>query len=159
MVSPRTWRREARILLVVRELTQTCGSAAVEDILALDFLLQHPSALAAFVKLGKEPWPTQSLPTLSEAQSSEETLLRWKRSIATAIVAPVLGRLVGRGLISHTSPDTLIVTDPGLLVGNRVITALSDEGRERLMLTVRDFAADPPAGRERLRRSLIEGIS
>lgn len=135
------------------------GLAAVEDVLALDFLIQHPSVLTMFIKLSDEPWPTQSIPSIAEAQSSEETLLKWKRSIGVSILAPALGRLIGRGLVRYASRRGFMITDVGLKVSDRLGDAVSNEERERLMLTARDFARNATAARERLRRSLIEEIT
>lgn len=154
MATTRTWRREARLLLAVAELAQAGRAAAIEDVLALDFLMQHPSVLTAFAELGDEPWPAWSLPSVAEAQSSEEALLRWKRSAGASLVAPLLGRLVGRGLVTQAARGVLVVTDVGRVVGDRLRGAVSDEERERLALAAGEFAGDPAGARDRLRRSL-----
>src|SRR5262245_58269362 len=98
MRSPREKQREARLLLIVAALAGDDGAQAV-DVFALDFLLQHPSLLALYLRGTRADLSASVAPGVTETESSEEALLRWKRSVGGRTLAPMIGRLIARGLI------------------------------------------------------------
>lgn len=156
MAAPRTWQREARLLLTVAELDHGGHGATVDDVVAVDFLLQHPLALTRFAR-AHDRWPSSVLPTQDEAESTEETFLRWKRSVAQGVVTPLLGSLIGRGLVARTPQQTLRLTDLGEEVRDRLQEFLADEYSERLVRLGSEFSADSRSASRRLDQA-IEGV-
>ena len=141
------------MLLTVGELDGGLG-AGLGDVVAIDFLLQHPFALVQFAELSNTAWPVSALPQMQETESSEETLLRWKRSIAFEVVTPWLGRLIGRGLVTHTATQTFRMTALGSATQHKLGQALVEDHGERLRLLAREFAADSEGARKRLSRAI-----
>ncbi|MGI8730456.1 MAG: hypothetical protein ACR2LK_10785 [Solirubrobacteraceae bacterium] len=159
MPDARVWAREARLLIVVNAGTRTPNHSDVDDVLAADFLLQHPSLLIRFADLlgdGSRFW---LLPSASEADSTEEALLRWKRAVAARVVAPMLGRLIARGLVTHDRLGTLRVTPHGMATAVRAAAQLEPMRLERIERTAAAFRDDPDSVNERLRLVLIEAIT
>jgi hypothetical protein len=113
MWSPREKQREARLLLIVAALAEDDGAQAV-DVFALDFLLQHPSLLVPYLRGAKAHLPPHAVPRSAETESSEETLLRWKRSVGGRTLAPMVGRLIARGLIRRATGGRFSLTPRGV---------------------------------------------
>lgn len=157
MAAPRTWQREARLLLTVAELDHRGLGAAINDVAAVDFLLQHPLALMQFATRDTDQWPSSVLPTQDEADSAEETFLRWKRSVAQRVVAPLVGRLIGRGLVTRTPQQTLVLTDLGEEIQEQLRAFLADDYGERLVRLGAEFSADSRGASLRLDQA-IEGV-
>lgn len=145
------------MLLTVDELDEGLG-ASLDDVVAIDFLLQHPFALVRFAELSSTPWPVSALPQMQETESSEETLLRWKRSIALEVITPWLGRLIGRGLVTQTAARTFQMTALGAATQDKLTQALVEDHRERLQLLAKEFGADSGGARKRLSRA-IDGVA
>ena len=156
MASARTWLREGRLLLIVAEGARPDGSSTVDDLLAVDFLLQHPSMLVGFADLSSQSWRLWSLPSSAETESSEEALLRWKRAVGTSVVAPMLGRLIARGLVSHRPPGEVLLTNRGSIVAQRLSEAFDVTHRDRITLAAVEFRDDSAGAHDRLRAVLEE---
>lgn len=154
MATPRTWQREARLLLTVAELDHAGLGAGIDDVTAVDFLLQHPLALTRFAKRATDQWARSLLPTQDEAESAEEAFLRWKRSVAPRVVAPLVGRLIGRGLVTKTPQQTLILTDLGEKTQQRLRESLADDYSERLVRLGAEFSADSRGASLRLDQAI-----
>jgi hypothetical protein len=149
-------RREARLVVTIHELTADRSSAAIDDVLAIDFLLQHPAALRNFISLDEPPWPSASHPTPAEIDSSEEVFLRWKRSTVFRTLAPLLGRLIGRGLVTRPLPAGLALTRRGTKTSAVLSSALGTDERDRLATAVSMFLHDADAAHDRLRSAINE---
>ena len=158
MATARDWQREARLLLTVGELDYGGLGAGLGDVVAIDFLLQHPFALVRYAELSSTPWPPSALPRTQETESSEETLLRWKRSVAVEVITPWLGRLIGRGLLTQTAARTFRMTALGSVTRDRLDQALVEDFGKRLKLLAKDFSADSERARKRLSRA-IDGVA
>src|SRR4051812_3332859 len=115
MQTARARRREARLLVAVATLGRQNRSRAadLDDLLALDFLLAHPATLLAFIDLDHSSWPEGARPSARETQSTEETFLRWKRSVALEAAGPMLGRLLARRLIAWDRDGGIAPTKMG----------------------------------------------
>jgi hypothetical protein len=156
MPDARAWAREARLLIVLVAGTRDASQSDIEDVLAVDFLLQHPSLLGPFVELADEEWQLGSLPSASEAESSEEALLRWKRVVGARVVAPMLGRIIARGLATHRPNGTLHGTSLGVVMAAEMSGRIDPERVRRAQRTAAIFRHDPFAAHERLRFVLAE---
>jgi hypothetical protein len=131
--------------------TRPDGTSTVNDLLAVDFLLQHPSILAAFADLSSQHWRVWSLPSSSETLSSEEALLRWKRAVGASVVAPMLGRLIARGLITHHPPGDLRLTARGGSVAQQLSEDVDLAQRDRIALAAAEFRDGSDEAHDRLR--------
>jgi hypothetical protein len=151
MASTRAWLREGRLLLIIASGTRPDGTSTIDDLLAVDFLLQHPSMLTAFADLSSQHWQVWSLPLSAEAQSSEEALLRWKRAVGASVVAPMLGRLIARGLIAHRPSGELRLTARGGGVAQRISEDVDLAQRDRITLAAAEFRDDSDEAHDRLR--------
>jgi hypothetical protein len=158
MPDARAWAREARLLIVLNAGTRAPQQSSVDDVLAADFLLQHPSLLVRFADLAEDGPRFWSLPSASEADSAEEALLRWKRAVGARVVAPMLGRLIARGLATH-GRGALHVTAHGVATAAGAAAQLDPRRLERIVRTAETFRDDPSAAHERLRRVLAEAIA
>jgi hypothetical protein len=158
MPDARAWAREARLLIVLNAGTRVPHRSAVDDVLAADFLLQHPSLLVRFADLVEEGWRLRSLPSASEADSTEEALLRWKRAVGSQVVAPMLGRLIARGLATHDRLGALRVTSHGMATAARAAARLEPMRLERIERTAAAFRDDADRAHERLRLVLTEAM-
>lgn len=159
MTTTRAWLREGRLLLIVASGTRPDGASTVDDLLAVDFLLQHPSMLTAFADASSPHWRDWSLPSSSETQSSEETLLRWKRAVGASVVAPMLGRLIARGLIAHRWSGELRLTARGGSVAQRMSEAVGVAQRDRIALAAAEFRDGSDEAHDRLRFILEDRTS
>jgi hypothetical protein len=156
MSRSRIARREARLVLIVQKLTAGHRSVAIDDVLAIDFLLQHPAALRTFIRLDEPPWPSASYPTPAEIDSSEEVFLRWKRSTVSQALAPLVGRLIGRGLVTRPLPASLALTRRGIRTSKILSSALSTDETERLAGAASVFLQNADSAHGRLRSVLDE---
>jgi hypothetical protein len=156
MPDPRAWAREARLLLILNAGTRAPQYSDVDDVLAADFLLQHPSLLVRFAGLADEGGRFWPLPSASEADSSEEALLSWKRAVGTRVVAPILGRLIGRGLVTHRRLGALHMTPQGMRTAAGAAAQLDPMRLDRIERTAGTFRFDPDGAHERLRLVLAE---
>jgi hypothetical protein len=145
--------------MAVATLSQTNGEADLDDLLAFDFLLAHPAVLRAFIDLDGDAWPEAARPAANEVESSEEAFLLWKRSLALEAAAPLLGRLLARGLIVWNGSLALAPTDLGGRLADELLRAFPDSERERADRTAREFAALGSLTHDRLRRSLAEELA
>jgi hypothetical protein len=161
MSRTRAKRREARLLVAVAMLARQNNGRGVEldDLLGLDFLLSHPAALRTFIGLNGSGWPKGALPSDHEAASSEETFLRWKRSVALEAAAPLLGRLLARKLIAWSGDAELVTTDTGSRLAVELTEVIGARERERVDRLALEFVAEGAQAHERLRRSLTEGTN
>ncbi|HEX4345597.1 MAG TPA: hypothetical protein VHZ31_08555 [Solirubrobacteraceae bacterium] len=125
----------------------------VDGVLAVDFLLQHPSVLQRFASFADPPWPSDVLPRVTETDSSEEALLGWKRSVASGVVVPMLRRLLGRGLVQRRGL-TLALTPAGVGTADQLAAAMAPSQRARVELLAGEFRADPGLARKRLTSAL-----
>lgn len=128
----------------------------VDGIMAVDFLLQHPSVLQRFARLSDHGWRPDVMPRVTETDSTEEALLRWKRSVAGGVVVPMLRRLLGRGLVERRG-ITLGVTALGVSTADQLAAEMTSEQRGRVELLAADFRTDPEVARTRLTSALLTG--
>lgn len=152
----RTWAREGRLMVVLASGTREPAVSDVDTVLAVDFLLQHPSVLERFVRYSDHAWTPDALPTVQETESSEEALLGWKRSVASGVVVPMLRRLLGRGLVQRRDL-TLALSPLGVGAADRLAGAMAPEQRGRVELLAAEFRANPELARERLTSALPAG--
>jgi hypothetical protein len=157
MRSDRERWREARLLLIVAALSEGESSAEAVDVFALDFLLQHPSLLRAFLRSSKLELPANVVPSEVEAESSEEALLRWKRSVSARILAPMVGRLIARGLIRRRPRGQFELAIRGEEIAKQLRQVTGGIERERLARLAALLAMDPRAARQSLLAALAEG--
>lgn len=158
MTSLREWKRELRLLLIVSEIADH-GTADVVDVLAADFLLQHPSLLPSFAARGAASLPIDADVPASEVHSSEEAFLRWKRSVGDQAVAPMLGRLFARSLLTREGETGVRLTSAGKsLIANRE-QMLRSKDRSRLTFVVEQSRIGRAVTLERLRGALAEAAS
>lgn len=128
----------------------------VDGILAVDFLLQHPSVLQRFARLSNHAWRPHVMPRVTETDSSEEALLGWKRSVARDVVVPMLRRLLGRGLVERRG-ITLALTALGVSTAEQLAAEMTPEQRDRVELLAADFRTDPDLARKHLTSALLGG--
>jgi len=154
MRSPREDQREARILLIVAALGGNEGAHAVE-VFALDFLLQHPSLLRQYLSSTKADLPPDAVPGSAETESSEEVLLRWKRSVGGQTLAPMIGRLIARGLVRRATGGRFLLTTRGAETVTDLNAAHAIDG-ERLPRLAAYVSQNPAASRKALFAALQE---
>lgn len=152
----RSWKRESRLLLIVAELSGSGADTALE-VLTVDFLLQHPSLLRRIVRHGASGLPAAAEPTAAEAESSEEDFLRWKRSVVDQVVAPMLGRLIARGLIAQSPAGGLVVRPLGENVADELRPGMNPREASRLRALAGQVQKDRAQAREWLQAALAEG--
>jgi len=153
MRSSREKQREARLLLIVAALAQDDGAQAV-DVFAMDFLLQHPSLLAPYLRGTKADLPPDAVPGAAETESSEEALLRWKRSVGGRTLAPMVGRLIARGLICRVPTGRFALTSRGVEVVADLGGAGGPIDGERLPRLAAHASRNPVASRQALLAAL-----
>jgi hypothetical protein len=151
----RTWAREGRLMVVLACGTREPQVSDVDGLMAVDFLLQHPSVLQRFARLSDHGWRPDVMPRVTETDSSEEALLRWKRTVAGGVVVPMLRRLIGRGLVERRG-IALGVTALGVSIAD-LVAEMTSEQRGRVELLAADFRTDPEVARERLTSALLMG--
>lgn len=154
----RSWARDGRLIVVLAAGTRAEAISDLEGLPAVDFLLQHPSALERFARFSDPAWAPATLPSVQEAESSEEALLRWKRSVASDVVVPMLGRLIGRGLVRRQGL-TLTLTPTGADAATQLAEGMGADRRDRVKLVTAEFRADPEQARRRSLNALSEGRS
>jgi hypothetical protein len=159
MRTARTWQREARLLLIVAELTGKSRATPWADVVAVDFFMQHPSLLMHLVERSDRDWPAGALASEAEVESSEETLLHWKRSVEIPLLSPMFGRLIARGLLSQASDGTLLLTAEGEKAAKELESLDGVSQGIRLPVLAEAFLADLPASRKWLSDALAERVS
>lgn len=152
----RAWAREGRLMVVLACGTRASAISDMDGILAVDFLLQHPSVLERFARYSDHRWAPAELPSVQETDSSEEALLGWKRSVAGGVVVPMLRRLIGRGLVERNGL-TLGLSAAGVAVADQLAAVMTPERRGRVELIASEFRADPDDARKRLTSALDAG--
>jgi hypothetical protein len=140
MTPLRTWRRESRLLLIVAELAKA-SPATMQDVLTVDFLLQHPSLLNRFPFEDVASLPSSVRPSDAETDSSEEALLRWKRSVLDRILHPMIGRLIARGLITGSDGGSFRLHPRSQRVAEQLRESLGEQELARLQLVGAQVAA------------------
>lgn len=143
-------------MVVLAHGTRTPALSDLDGLLATDFLLQHPSVLERWARLSDHEWTTALLPSSQEAESSEEALLRWKRSVAGGVVVPMLRGLIGRGLVERQGV-VVGLGRKGLDAAGRLSAAMAPDRRDRVKLVTAEFRADPAWARQRLWSALADG--
>lgn len=128
------------------------------DVFAVDFLLQHPSLLRPFARRSARSLPPAAEPPASEVESSEEALLRWKRSVGAQILAPMLGRLIARGLVTQSREGRLAILPRGKRAAQELQGSFGSPEQSRLMFVAEQIQADEQGARELLRAALAEEI-
>jgi hypothetical protein len=143
-------------MVVLARGTREPQISDLDGVLAVDFLLQHPSVLQRFASLSDQAWRPDAMPRVTETDSSEEALLGWKRSVAGGVVVPMLRRLFGRGLVERRG-FTLALTAAGVGTADQLVGVMAPPKRERVELLAREFRADPLHARRRLISALSAG--
>lgn len=151
----RSWKREARLLLIVEALSKA-GEPSSSDAFMVDFLLQHPSLLSAFARHGTQKLPPAAEPHQTETESSEEALLSWKRSVGDQVLAPMLGRLVSRGLVGRSGDGRIAILPLGSQMANGLQKRLGTLEKARLEFVTQQVETDQHGAREWLREALAE---
>jgi hypothetical protein len=154
----RSWKRESRLLLIIAELSGARPASAL-DVMTVDFLLQHPSLLRRFVRQSASSLPSGVEPSAEEAESSEETLLRWKRSLMAQVVSPMLGRLIARGLVAQSQAGDMSLLPHGRQIAGEIQATLRPSEVSRVQAVARQMGRDRPKAREWLRAALVEESS
>jgi len=149
MRSPREKQREARLLLIIGALAGDDDVQAV-DVFALDFLLQHPSLLARYLRGIRADLSAGVAPGAAETESSEEALLRWKRSVGGRALAPMVGRLIARRLIRRTPTGGFALTSRGVETVSDLGGAGGSIEGERLPGLATHATRNPAASRQAL---------
>ena len=149
----RAWAREGRLLEVLMHGTRSDGLSDLDDLCAVDFVLQHPSVLRQFARLSQTAWSPALLPSPQESRSTEETFLAWKRSLAGEVIVPMLRRLIARGLVKRDSLY-LRLTTSGYEAAQRLQVGLAPERQERAERVTAEFRVDPDRAHTHLRRTL-----
>jgi hypothetical protein len=91
---------EARLLLLIDAMTRSGGKIdGLTKIAKLDFLLRYPSFLEQLASTKGLAVPLDIAPTLSEKRAVESRMVRYKYGPWDDRYYPVLGRLIGVGLI------------------------------------------------------------
>lgn len=156
MRGAREKRREARLLLIIAALTEEGKATEAIDVFALDFLLQHPLLLRSYLRGTKLRFPPDAVPSATEIESSEEVLLRWKRSVAGRTLAPMIGRLIARSLVRRRVDGRLELAPRGDEAAERLWASTGVIERERLPKLGAQVAANPPVARQSLLAALAE---
>lgn len=139
-------------------MTELSGSqpASMSEILTVDFLLQHPSLLSRFARQGASSLPSAAEPSIAEMESSEEAFLRWKRSVVEQIAAPMLGRLIARGLVARSPTGELFLQPRGRKVVEALRASLRSSEATRLRAVSERVDMNRPQAREWLQAALAE---
>lgn len=156
MRSAREKRREARLLLIIAAVAKEGKAAEAVDVFTLDFLLQHPSLLRTYLRGTKLQLPPEAVPSATETESSEEALLRWKRSVGARALAPMIGRLIARGLVRRGSGGRFEVAPRGDEAIERLRGSTSSIERKRLPKLAAQVAENPLIARQSLLAALAE---
>jgi len=156
MKSAREKRREARLLLIIDAVSREGRAAEAVDVFALDFLLQHPSLLRTYLRGTRLELPPEAVPSPTETESSEEALLRWKRSVGSRALAPMIGRLIARGLIRRGSGGRFEVAPRGDEAIERLRGSTGSIERTRLPKLAAQVAKNPSVARQSLLAALAE---
>jgi hypothetical protein len=144
--------------LIVAELSDS-RSAAITEVVAIDFLLQHPSLLHAFLRNGPAALPLAAEPSPAETDASEEAFLRWKRSAVDEVAVPMLGRLIARGLLARSSPDALVLLPRGAKAARELRSRVGGSEISRLSVIGEQVVdGDPTRAGVWLRSALAEEL-
>lgn len=159
MRSAREKRREARLLLIIAALAEEGKAAEAVDVFALDFLLQHPSLLRSYLRGTKLRLPPDAVPSATETESSEEALLRWKRSVSGRTLAPMVGRLIARSLVRRRPGGRFELAARGDEAAEQLRGSTGAIERERLPKLAAQVAKNPSVARQSLLAALAEEAS
>lgn len=89
-------------------------------------------------------------------ESSEEAFLRWKRSVVEQIAAPMLGRLIARGLVARSPVGELSLQPRGRKVVEALQAGLRSSEATRLRAVSERVDLNRPQAREWLQAALAE---
>jgi hypothetical protein len=89
-------------------------------------------------------------------ESSEEAFLRWKRSVVEQIAAPMLGRLIARGLLARSSTGELSLQPRGQNVVETLRAGLRSSEATRLRAVSEQVDKNRPQARQWLQAALAE---
>lgn len=142
--------------MIIDAVSKEGGAAEAVDVFALDFLLQHPSLLRTYLRGTRLQLPPEAVPSATETESSEEALLRWKRSVGSRALAPMIGRLIARGLVRRRSGGRFEVASRGDEAIERLRGSTGSIERERLPLLAAQIVESPLVARQSLLAALAE---
>jgi hypothetical protein len=142
--------------LIIAALAGEGKAAEAVDVFALDFLLQHPSLLRSYLRGTKLRLPPDAVPSPTETESSEEVLLRWKRSVGGRTLAPMIGRLIACGLVRRRPGGSFELAPRGDQAAEQLRGSTGVIERERLPKLAAQVAANPPVARQSLLAALAE---
>lgn len=160
MRTPRSWKREGRLLVIVDALGEPEGvETSSLDVFTADFVLQHPSLLEVFFRQASRKLPPKANASIAEAESTEEAFLRWKRSVDSRLLTPMLGRLIARGLLGQSGDGRLWLRPTGVPIAERVRSSLGDRELARLNAVASQVHDHRVESRRWLAAALGEGTS
>jgi hypothetical protein len=91
---------EARVLLLIHAMTTAGGKVdGLTKIAKLDFLLRYPTFMKQLAAARGVMVPIEIAPTLAEQRAVESKMVRYKYGPWDDSYYPVLGRLIGSGLV------------------------------------------------------------
>lgn len=93
---------QARVLLLIVAFAGARGKLdGLTKLAKLDFLLRYPVFLERLLPAGSADWTDQTRPTQVERQAVESRMMRYKYGPWDDRYYPVIGALVGRGLLNY----------------------------------------------------------
>ena len=119
---------QARVLILICTFAQTRGKRLVglTKLAKLDFLLRYPKFLERLLLARNLIWADGSRPTRAEYDAVESRVIRYKYGPWDDRYYPILGALVGRGLLLLTRDETSLVMEPTEL-GRSMARALAED--------------------------------
>jgi hypothetical protein len=116
----------ARVLVLVAAFSPTSRSRldGLTKIAKLDFLLRYPVYLERLMEARETPLPPALRPSLEERQGLESAMIRYKYGPWDDRYYPVIGRLVGQGLVEPVEGRGAVALR-ATADGKRVATELS----------------------------------
>jgi len=119
---------QARVLILINAFAGNRRSTlrGLTKLAKLDFLLRYPHFMERLLPGGAEGWTDETRPIEAEYRAVESRVVRYKYGPWDDRYYPILGALVGRGLITYSAYDSGIIF--GLTeTGRQIASALARE--------------------------------
>jgi hypothetical protein len=99
---------QARVLILLNAFTANRRSTmkGLTKLAKLDFLLRYPHFMEKLLPGGADAWTDQARPVEAEYKAVESRVVRYKYGPWDDRYYPVLGALVGRGLLTYSASDS-----------------------------------------------------
>jgi hypothetical protein len=116
---------QARVLILVDEFTSGRRKplSGLTKLAKLDFLLRYPNFMERLLPAGKDSWTDGTRPSTFEYLAVESRVIRYKYGPWDDRYYPVLGALVGRGLLNLRRDTQGLEMEPTIL-GRQVASTL-----------------------------------